>query len=645
MRHVTREIEKRLVQRNAAKKAINFESSSLNSEGHALWVKVTAWVMAAVMYLSPALFLADEVAHAAPIVDPRAPITFQPSVTQTSTGVPAINIPSANSNGISVGQYQSFEVTGAGLVLNNSTVAGTPLLGGTLGANPNLNGHPATTIINQVTSNNIAVLNGPLEVFGSPALVVIAAPGGVSVNGMSLTNVPGLTLTTGTPQFLTGVGGTATDFAHAGAVAYDVRSRAITIDGPAGVNGPGAGIEGTVGNIDLIGQSVGINAPLRADQRVNVITGSQIVTPTSAGTNGTTYGTVANGTTNTAAAIGKTVAVDANQYGSVTSGTVYIVSTAAGMGVNTQGPLSATAGNVVVNSNGDIAVGQTFANQNVALTSVGNTTINGAGLANQNYTINANGDINAPGSVSAGQNVTMIAGGNLNAASVAANGAASLTAGQSMTIGSLTAHDIALQTTNGDLTVGGLSAPDTVSAKAGRDLTVRGNLTATASNTLDTSARQLNQPFNASAPALSVGGNATLTGVNVTTANAVVGGTTQITGTRSLTTGGTAAFKGDATLAGGAVNNIGTQMAVGNLNVSGTTVSNSGALSSLQTATINATNVVNSGTVYGPTANVTGTNSITNSGGLLATNALNVATMDDAAERMEICDAVLLSWH
>ncbi|WP_232453080.1 filamentous hemagglutinin N-terminal domain-containing protein [Burkholderia ubonensis] len=115
-----REIEKRLIQRNAAKQAINFESTSLNSEGHALWVKVTAWVMAAVMYLSPALFLANEVAHAAPIVDPRAPITFQPSVTQTSTGVPAINIPAANSNGISVGQYQSFEVMGAGLVLNNS---------------------------------------------------------------------------------------------------------------------------------------------------------------------------------------------------------------------------------------------------------------------------------------------------------------------------------------------------------------------------------------------------------------------------------------------------------------------------------------------------------------------------------------------
>ncbi|WP_244136837.1 filamentous hemagglutinin N-terminal domain-containing protein [Burkholderia pyrrocinia] len=378
---------------------------------------MTAWVMTAVMYFAPAVFLADQTAHAALIVDPRAPIPFQPTITQTSTGVPAINIPAANANGISVGQYQSFNVGPEGLVLNNSTVAGTPLLGGTLGANPNLNGRPATTIVNQVSSTGPAAsLFGPLEVFGSPAAVVVASPNGVSVNGLSVTNVTNLTLTTGTPQFLTGVGGTATDFTHAGAVAYDVRSGNISISGPAGNDGtPGAGVEGTVGNLDLIGQSVTVNAPLRADQRVNIVTGNQLVTPAASNATGITYGTAANGTANTAAAIGKNVAVDASQYGSVTSGTVYIVSTAAGMGVNTQGPLSATAGNVVVNANGDVSVGLTFANQNVNLTSAGNTTIAGTGLANQNYTVNANGDINAPGAVSAGQNVTMTAGGNLNA--------------------------------------------------------------------------------------------------------------------------------------------------------------------------------------------------------------------------------------
>ncbi|WP_175948831.1 beta strand repeat-containing protein [Burkholderia pyrrocinia] len=153
-----------------------------------------------------------------------------------------------------------------------------------------------------------------------------------------------------------------------------------------------------------------------------------------------------------------------------------------------------------------------------------------------------------------------------------------------------------------------------------------GNLTAAATNNLDTSAGQLNQRFSASAPALSVGGNATLSGANVTTANAVVGGATPITGTQSLTTGGTAAFKGDATLAGGTVNNVGTQMAAGNLNVSGSNVSNAGSLSSLQTANVTASDFTNSGTVYGPTMNVTAGNGVTNTDALVATNALSLTT-------------------
>ncbi|WP_080430314.1 filamentous hemagglutinin N-terminal domain-containing protein [Burkholderia ubonensis] len=584
-------------------------SASVTDAARPLWMRATALIMIAVTYFAPAVFLADEVAHAAPIVDPRAPIAFQPSVTQTSTGVPAINIPAANGNGISVGQYQSFDVDSRGLVLNNSTVAGTPLLGGTLGANPNLNGRPASTIINQVTSNAIATLNGPLEVFGAPATVIVAAPGGVSVNGMSLTNAPGVTLTTGTPQFLTGVGGTATDFAHAGAVAYDVRSGAITISGPAGVNGPGAGIEGTVGNIDLLGQSVTINAPLRADQRVNVLTGNQIVTPMATDATGTTYGMSSNGTTNTAAAIGRTVAVDANQFGSVTSGTVYIVSTAAGMGVNMQGPLSATAGNAVVNSNGDIAVGQTFANQNVTLTGAGNTTLGGTGFANQNYTVNANGDVNAPGAVSAGQNVTMTVGGNLNATSVAANGAASLTAGQSMTIGTLSAHDIALQTTNGDLTVGSaLSAPGAISATAGRDLKINGqvqggNTVALAGGRNATVNGAVSGVGNTSIAATTgtaqVNGNAVSNaGLSVTAGqSAIVGGNASAQGSLTVT-----AASGDATLAGTAVTpgalivhasgttTLGGQTQAGTASVSGSSVAVNGALATAGDATLAATN-------------------------------------------------------
>ena len=274
-----RESRQRLAQREAVRQAKIFGATSIGvaAQSRPLWMKATACVMAVVTYLLPGVLTLDEVAHAAPIVDPRAPIPFQPTITQTSTGVPAVNIAAPNANGISVNSYQSFNIDSTGLVLNDGLqhpyrVAGRHASG----ANPNLAGRAASVIVNQVTTDGPAsTLVGPLEVFGSPASIIISNPNGVSVNGLSLTNATGLVLTTGTPQFLTGVGGTSTDFAHAGSLAYNVTSGNVSISGPAGVNGPGAGIEGTVGNIDVIAQTISLNAPLRADG--SVLTWSRVI--------------------------------------------------------------------------------------------------------------------------------------------------------------------------------------------------------------------------------------------------------------------------------------------------------------------------------------------------------------------------------
>ncbi|WP_225032320.1 filamentous hemagglutinin [Paraburkholderia sp. XV] len=891
---------------------------------YSLWMRATASVMVVVMYFAPAVFLADATAHAAPIVDPRAPIPFQPTVTQSSVGVPVINIAAPNAQGLSVSQFQTLSSGPEGLIFNNSPIAGTSLIGGQVGANPNLAGRTASTILAQVTSTGsqyASVLAGPLEIFGNTAALIIANPNGISIpGGTSLTNISNLTLTTGTPQFITAAGGSSTDFTHAGALAYSVNSGNISINGPPGSDGtPGVGIAGTVGNLDLIAQTVSLNAPLNASQRVNIITGNQLVSPTSSDATGIGYALSSNGSANTASSAGLpagSYAIDASRFGSVTTGQVYIVGTAAGLGVNMQGSLMATTGNVVVNANGDVSVADTYANQNVGLASTGKTSISGTGLANQNYTVNAGGDISSTGSVSAGQNVSMTSGGNVIAASVASNGNSTLTASDSMTVGSVTGQTLALHALSGDLTVNSaLSAPGTISAVAGRDLTINGaaqggstvtltaahnatvngsvaavgdvsltgatgtatttgnvttngqldvagqqgvnlggtvssqgetaitsstgsvavnralttpgqatitagqdvtvagdvhtgqnatvtaardvtlngalnvngsgnasivagrditgtgdvsvandttlsagrnvavsgaiqtgnnlsatggqnlaigattavgtetltaatgnatlagnalsggdmkvsagtdvtaqgstqslgnvdlnaqhgsltangpvsaagdatlnaaqnltlggqttvshnatltgtnittqgmaiggSLAATAANSLDTSAGQLNATFSASAPALSVNGNATLIGANVTTANAVIGGTYSASATTALTTGGTAAYKGDATLTGGTVSNVGTQMAAGNLKVSGSTVTNQGSLSSLQTMTVNAADIDNSGTIYGPTIHLAASGGTTNTGGLLATNALSLTT-------------------
>ncbi|MFL9867292.1 filamentous hemagglutinin N-terminal domain-containing protein [Paraburkholderia fungorum] len=585
-----------------------------------LWMKATACVMAVVTYLLPGMLTLDEVAHAAPIVDPRAPIPFQPTITQTSTGIPAVNIAAPNANGISVNSYQSFNIDSNGLVLNNSLTSGTPLLGGTLGANPNLAGRAASVIVNQVTTTGPAsTLVGPLEVFGSPASLIISNPNGVSVNGLSLTNATGLVLTTGTPQFLTGVGGASTDFAHAGSLAYNVTSGNVSINGPAGVNGPGVGIEGTVGNIDVIAQTISLNAPLRADQRINLVTGNQLVSPTASDASGTNYGTAANGAANTAAAIGNNaVAIDANQYGSVTSGQIYIVSTAAGMGVNTQGALTATAGNLTVTSNGDIAVNSTYAQQAASLTGAGKVSMSGGNLANQ-YTVSASGDIAAAtASVQSVQDLNMNAGGGLNLGTAQSNGSVNLRAGADMSVGAVqTGNNLSMTTTgstgNGDMTIGGaVSAPGVVALSAARDVTVNGAVTG--GSTVHVLA-QRNATVNGR---VSSSGDLTLAGQtgNVTTTGDVqTSGNLSATAGRTMALGGNVAANGNATLIAGADLGVSGTLAgngTGVLSAGGNLTAN-GAVTFGQNAALTAGQNVNlpGAVTAGGTLNVTAGNSLT----------------------------------
>jgi len=225
------------------------EAAGVLSAGAFNWNALNDWMAIRSLPLSFRLGIAQ--AQAAPISDPNAPITFRPAITQSTGangGVPVVNITAPNAAGISLNNYQSFNIDPIGLILNNSMLSGTSLTGGQVTANPNLTTRSASVIINQVTSTGSAfasALNGPLEVFGAPATVIIANPNGIATQGTAFTNTLGVTLTTGVPQFLTGVGGSATSFDNAQAVAYNVTGGHIQIEGNAGANGPGVGIDGT----------------------------------------------------------------------------------------------------------------------------------------------------------------------------------------------------------------------------------------------------------------------------------------------------------------------------------------------------------------------------------------------------------------
>ncbi len=133
-----------------------------------------------------------------------AGISAAGSQTQVITGpgnVPIVNIATPNGAGISHNTFKEFNVGVPGAVLNNATQGGRAQLGTEVESNPNLRGGAAELIINEVTGGSRSELNGQLEVFGSRAGVIIANPDGISCDGCGFINTPGVTLTTGKPQF------------------------------------------------------------------------------------------------------------------------------------------------------------------------------------------------------------------------------------------------------------------------------------------------------------------------------------------------------------------------------------------------------------------------------------------------------------
>ena len=122
----------------------------------------------------------------------------KPNLTQTSIGIPAVNITDPDSHGVSMNEFNHYNVGPNGLVHNNSMQDGFPALGGFLAKNSNLS-QSAQTIAVHVPSGNPTYLNGPTEVFGNAANMVIYNPYLIKINGASYINTPKVTHAAGVP--------------------------------------------------------------------------------------------------------------------------------------------------------------------------------------------------------------------------------------------------------------------------------------------------------------------------------------------------------------------------------------------------------------------------------------------------------------
>ncbi|URQ60269.1 filamentous hemagglutinin N-terminal domain-containing protein [Pantoea alhagi] len=122
------------------------------------------------------------------------------NVLVNANGSDTININAPSASGISHNKYTQFDVSGKGMILNNSKESSLTSVAGVIAGNRNLNNSAAARVIlNEVTSNRASNLQGNLEVAGQKAHVIIANPNGITCNGCDFINTSRNTLTTGRP--------------------------------------------------------------------------------------------------------------------------------------------------------------------------------------------------------------------------------------------------------------------------------------------------------------------------------------------------------------------------------------------------------------------------------------------------------------
>ncbi|WP_052050375.1 hemagglutinin repeat-containing protein [Cedecea neteri] len=249
----------------------------------------------------------------------------QPTVVNTSNGLPQVNIQAPNENGLSHNRYSQFDVGERGAVLNNSRVNSQTQLAGTVAGNPWLAKGEAKVILNEVNSRNPSQLNGFIEVAGKRADVIIANPAGITCSGCGFINANTSTLAAGKARIENGR-----------LQGFDVDNGRIRIEGK-GLN------DGQSDYTRLIARSVDVNAQLQAknlqlttgrnqtDAQGNVLSSQ----PESAGDK-------------------PEFALDVAALGGMYANKIKLVGTERGVGVRNAGEIGASAGELSLSADGKL---------------------------------------------------------------------------------------------------------------------------------------------------------------------------------------------------------------------------------------------------------------------------------------------------
>ncbi|NKM49390.1 filamentous hemagglutinin N-terminal domain-containing protein [Rhizobium leguminosarum bv. viciae] len=615
-----------------------------------------ALLLSALLVFQPMLANAQSVSAST-----TAPAANQPGVGTAPNGVPLIDIVTPNSKGLSHNKYDNFNVGTPGLILNNyKGEIGNSNLGGITPGNANLNtSGPASVILNEVISGNRSALNGPIEVFGGRADVVIANPNGITCDGCGFINTPHATLTTGVPDI--GADGTLKGFTVNGG---DVT---IGTNGGNFAAGPGA-----VDLFDIVSRSVHVNGPVYGkDLRVT------------AGRNQFDYAT--GDATPLAATSGTPeYAIDGSALGAMQADRIKIVVTERGAGVRMRGDMAANAGEVSLSADGKISLGNVSGQQGVSISSKAKVTAakvtskaKVAVQADQGITLDtvaADGDIvlssgsgllRVGGEVNSAANVLMSSAAGIAAGSVLAGNALALsaTSGDIQVAGAVNGADaLTIAATSGSISAASLVSGNDLTLSAGADIGIsgdilaQGNVTATGRSI---SAATLVAGVDLAATAQSANGtlmlqqagsmSLTATNGSITAGNAMLSsGALSATATQNIAYGQLQSLSSAALTASGQISYGNPTSATDNLTLTTTNIDlSNGAASNITaggTLTLNANSANlsnNSLTLGGLALNLSGTadlsgatiNAVTSAGGSgdIAINAGGLSTSGSTA--------------
>lgn len=333
-----------------------------------LQYKIAVWLTMGLMIVDP---LVVPFAYAAnPIeVDTNAPHERQATVGQAGNGITLVNVAGPSTGGVSRNDYTNFNVPQNGVILNNSYQMANTKLGGYIPGNPNMMRGSANVIVNEVTSHNPTEMKGFIEVAGRKALVVVANPNGITVDGGGFINTDRAVLTTG-----------KTEYDPTGNLnSYRVEQGRISINGN-GLNAKDAN------SLQILTEATNVNAGVWANT-IETRTGKNTIDANTLDTQ--KIGDSSN------------IGLDVSAIGGMYANSITMKGTNTGLGVNVKGVVSSTQASSIT-SDGKIIV-------DGGVTSNGNTT-----LAGQSIDINDNGVVQGDVSTTVNSKETVNNSGLIN---------------------------------------------------------------------------------------------------------------------------------------------------------------------------------------------------------------------------------------